>query len=272
MIIGIKGVDMAQYKVKKRVLPNGNLSKEYYAQILNEKGKKVWLKLGPNYKEAEKRLKAELEVISAKKRSSKNVQNGKQTLLEYLVENHYFEPELNVQYIFFKRTGRESYGLNHSKQVASYFHRLFDEDKANDEIGRIPYREISHKDALGLWQRLEVSEIFKTNGVRNRLLDMLSSTYRFIQKDDRDLEENPFRTISPFDDRKEQKEREGMTIDQIRLLFADEDTINTKIIRYLIESDEKEHFIFVPKSDITISPLFRNIPGYSNTFSQNIKL
>ena len=110
---------MAQYKVKKRVLPNGNLSKEYYAQILNEKGKKVWLKLGPNYKEAEKRLKSKLEEISSKKRLKKNVQNGKQTLLEYLVENHYFEPELNVQYIFFKRTGRESYGLNHSKQIES---------------------------------------------------------------------------------------------------------------------------------------------------------
>ena len=87
---------------------------------------------------------------------------------------------------------------------------------------------------MGLWKRLEVPEFFKTNGERNRLLDMHSSTYKFIQKDDTDPEENPFRTISPFDDRKEQKEREGMTINQIRMLFADEDTINTKIIRYLI--------------------------------------
>lgn len=233
------------YKIDKRILPNGKESAEYYSQVRNEYGKKIWLKLGQNRKDAEKKLKAELALISAKKEVLKaegllaeQKRNNRQPLLDYLKENHYFEPELNVQYIFFKRTGRESYGLNHSKQVASYFHRLFDEDKANDPIGKIPYREISHDDCVELWKRLEKSTFFKTNGVRNRLLDMLSSTYKFIQKDERDLEENPFRTITQFDEKKEQKEREGMTVEQIKLLFADEDTINTKVVRYLINSDE----------------------------------
>lgn len=64
--------------------------------------------------------------------------------------------------------------------------------------------------------------------------------------------------------------QEGKTLIGFRRTRVDND--KNKIQDHYFESDEKEHFIFVPKSDITISPLFRNIPGYSNTFSQNIKL
>lgn len=231
------------YKIKHRILPNGNESKEYYAQVRNEYGKKIWLKLGTNYKQAEHDLLYIVETISHLRKGisyEQSLPNYNETFLEYLIRQHYFDPEQNVQYVFYKKTGQESYGLYHSKQVANYFHRLFDEDKANDEIGKIPYREISHDDVLQLWQRLENSTIFKTNMVRNRLLDMLSSTYRFIMKDDRDIAENPFRTVSPFDEKKETKQREGMTVKQIKLLFADEDTINSKITEYLIKQNDEE--------------------------------
>ena len=235
------------YKIAKRVLPNGKESNEYYSQVRNEFGKKKWLRLGPNYKEAEKKLKIEVAEIASKKEALKEEElfderkkNNRQTFLDYLKENHYFEPELNIQYVFFKRTGRESYGLHHSKLVASVFHRLFDEDKANDPLGRIPYREITHNDCVELWKRLENSDIFITNGVRFRVLDILSSTYKFIQKDERDLVVNPFRTIAPFNDKAERKDREGMTVDQIKLLFADENTINEKVVQYLIRTDEEK--------------------------------
>ena len=231
------------YKIKRRVFSNGTESKDYYAQVRDEYGKKKWLKLGTNYKQAEHELLSYVETISQLRKGiayEKSLPNYGETFLEYIDRQHYFEPEQNAQYVFYKKTGQESYGLHHSKQVANYFHRLFDEDKANDEIGKIPYREITHDDVLRLWQRLENSTIFKTNSVRNRLLDMLSSTYRFIMKDDRDIAENPFRTVSPFDEKNETKQREGMTVEQIKLLFTDEDTINSKITDYLIKQNENE--------------------------------
>ena len=237
------------YKIKHRILPNGKQSKEYYSQVRNEDGKKVWLKLGTNYKEAEKKLMEEMLFISEmkmgiayeKELDAKSKYGMRESLLDYLRRNHYFEPEKNIQYVFFLKTGKESYGLNHSKQVAHFFHRLFDEDKGNDEIGRIPFRAISHENALDLWKRLEESPFFTTNSVRNRLIHMLSSAYKFILKDTKDvMEENPFRSITCFKEKKEQKERKGMDVQQVKLLFADKETINFKVSQYLIQQNEEE--------------------------------
>ena len=231
------------YKLDKRTFPSGKVSENYYSQVRNEYGKKIWLKFGTNRKEAEKKLKEEVALIAKRKSeliAKSQAKPENRTLLNYPTEQHYFEPELNVQYVFYKRTGQESYGLAHSKQVASYFHRLFDEDKANDEIGKIPYKEITHEDVLQLWLRLEKSSIFKTNMVRNRLLNMLSSSFRFIMKDDKNITENPFRSVSLFDERKEKTDRQGMNVAQIRLLFTDEDTINAKIVEFRIRQNEKE--------------------------------
>lgn len=228
----------------KRVFPNGKTSDEYYGHIRNEYGQKVWKKYGKNYKEAVKDLKKDVEAYAKKKEELARKEQQKanrQTLLEYLKEAHYFEPEKNVQYIFSRDTThplRENFGLSHSKQVASYFHRLFDEDKANDAIGRIPYHDITHEDVLALWGRLNQSSIFATNGVRNRVLDMLSSAFGFIMKDDKSITENPFKSIYRF--REEQNDRQGMSVEQIRHLFVDEETINSKIIEYRIGQNEKE--------------------------------
>lgn len=227
----------------KRVFSNGKTSDDYYGHIRNEYGQKVWLNLGKNRKKAEADLKKEvarIERLKVELSSKEQTRKSNQTFLEYINAKHYFEPERNVQYVFFKRTGQESYGLYHSKQVANYYHRLFDEDKANDEIGKIPYRKITHEDALAFWKRLEKSTTFKTNIVRNRLLSILASTYTFIMKDDRSIPENPFKGIGSFNEDDEKKERVGMSTDQIQHLFADETTINNKVIDYLIKQNEEE--------------------------------
>ncbi|MCQ2411626.1 MAG: site-specific integrase [Sphaerochaetaceae bacterium] len=242
------------YEIFRRTLPNGNESKQFYARIQDENGKRRYVALGENKKLAKTKLSEVLIEVQKKKdalSTAKEETQTRTTFLEYVENSHFLgnkergkrleeKPDylLNPLFLRAKNSSRERYGITRARCVNNLLRRLLIE--CNDELGSLQYNKITKKDVIALYFRLEtgsLSDNFKTPSIKNALLDCLSSIYGYLMETEPEVEYNPFRTIKRFSEN--EKIREPLNRSQIQFLFASEQEINYKYRNQKI-TEEKE--------------------------------
>lgn len=251
------------YELKRRKLPNGNLSENYYARLPEENGKKrKYVPFGSDYKTAQKKLKDELAKRARQKALTEETKPTKEhvpSFLEYVREKHFLgddkkgtrlddNPEYlqNPLYLQAKNNNRKRYGKRYARKVNGFLRRLLID--CNDEIGACPFNKITKPQVVALKNRLEtgpLSSNFKSAAVRNTVLDILSSIYSYIMENDPLVEYNPFQMVKRFDE--EDKIREPLNLAQIQMLFPTEEEINYKFKSLRIEEENQTRAIAIKK-------------------------
>ena len=241
------------YELKRRKLPNGNLSENFYARLPDESGKRQYVSFGSDYKIAQKKLKDELAKRAKQKALAEETKPSKeevQSFLKYVREKHFLGCEekgaklsdnpkylLNPLFLRAKNSTKVRYGITRARSVNNILRRLLID--CNDEIGLCQFNKIKKPDVVNLKNRLESGKLadnFKTVPMKNSVLECLSSIYSYIKEHDPSVEYNPFRDKElRFEE--DEEIREPLNRLQVQALFPSEQEINAKYRKQRMEDE-----------------------------------
>ena len=144
-----------------------------------------------NKKEAEQRA---IQAY-AKEAANKQPAYSRNSLKTYLTQNKWFSPTENPLFVESKlRISDNKMGYHATKRLTFSLSYVFEE--LDDEIGRLPYQNISKKDVKAFKARLLVSKDRKGNPICasriNRIFSALSDVYSYIINNEDASLANPF--------------------------------------------------------------------------------
>ena len=182
---------VVQRKHKNKDGSKDILSKHYYVRF-RVNGQLKYVRLN-----ATKKKEAEKEAVLAYAKEAERIPPAysRNSLKTYLTKNKWFSPTENPLFLESKSNLPDArMGYHATKRLTFSLRYVFEE--LNDELGKLPYQNVTKKDVKAFMTRLVAQKDKKGNPIPisrvNRILSALSDVYKYIISNDDESIANPF--------------------------------------------------------------------------------